>query len=152
MPLPTASDVTDAVRARWAADATLNGLVPAGRVYTGRAAERTDLPYAVLVCDGAGWEPQSLNRGIARWTLSVEVYDAADPSGIPAITAAVLALLTGTGNEPGAGLDIEHTAQTLTCKPVPGGTCRPTGERSGKSDIVRAVERFTIAAEADRGI
>lgn len=152
MPLPTASDVADAVRTRWAADATLNGLVPAERVYVGRAAERTAWPYAVLTVEATGWEPTSLNRGLLTWALTVEAYCNGDPPDAPAIHASLLRLLSGRGSSPGAGLVIAHAAGVVGCRPQPGGACRPTGERRDAADVVKVTERFSIAAEADRGL
>lgn len=129
-----ATDVLDAVRAAWAADATLAGLVPAARVYTKRDAERTATPRATLAADLADVQTTT-GPALVAWTVKVTVYAETD-TGIQAVLRAVPAIF--------AGLVVAGAVQTLPGRPLPGGGVEPTGERVAGADVVSGVRAFRV--------
>lgn len=146
MAVPTAADVADAARALWAATPSLAATVPAARVYTGRAAEGTPLPYAVLACQDDAEERLCGRTVLLTWTLTATVYDASDPP----LAAPLLARLVEALVRRGSPLAVPGAARTLPARRLGGGEARPTAERRGGRDIVSAAARVRVACEAKR--
>lgn len=129
-----ATDVLDAVRAAWANDATLAGLVPVARVYTGRDAEGTALPRAVLTCERADTQPTT-GPALVAWTVTATVYAAADTSLRDVLRAVPAAF---------AGLTVTGAAQVLPARPLDDGGVAVTGERTAGGDVVRGQRKVRL--------
>lgn len=72
-------NLEEAIHARWAADATLNGLLPATDVHTGRyrVADPT-FPFATIEITGGTARDESNEDALAYPTVQFKIYHAAD--------------------------------------------------------------------------
>lgn len=91
-------DIADGFRDAWAADTTLNGLIPVARCYYLQAPAVTAVPYAVFKIEPAG-DPQ-YSTGVTTYivdvALKLSIYAAGIVSSLQAPVQAAIALYDST--------------------------------------------------------
>lgn len=144
----TPDDLAAAVRTKWAASGALNALLPAGRVYQGRAAEATPLPYAVLAVELGETEIVGGSpRVLQKYTLAVTLTTADPPAAAQLAAAAALA---GTHVAPGAGL-LMPGGRVVHSRLLPAKGTAVTQVRIDGGDLWQATTRLELLVSTLRG-
>lgn len=149
----TLLDVSAGTKATWAAAASLTAIVPASRVYFGRAAGGTILPYVVYTFDDVsayfgGTEYFSGTKYVKVTRVNFDVYgtQATDWS---TLAQAMSDVFGWTKDDSDASWSIPNAVVLAAMPEVEGQEI--TDERVDGQDVIKYSSSFTVKMQADRG-
>ena len=145
--MTTTDDITAAIRDKWLASG-LNALIPAARVYLGRAAEGTQLPYATAAVRLANAEPTAGPLMLLTFEASLDAYTLAAPAA-GSVQGAMLSAFVGTADAPAAGLAV-GSGRVVHSLLMPGDGTAVTQVRLDGGDINKVSTRLTILTQTTR--
>jgi hypothetical protein len=153
MPDVTLWDVAAGVRTTWAAASSLTAIVPAARLYFGRAAEETPLPYAAFTFQDVsayfgGTEYFSGQAYVKVTRVNFDVYGthATDWQTLAQVMADTFGW---SASDPNASWSIPN-ATILSAMPEVEGV-EVTDVRVDGQDVVKYSTNITLTMQADRG-
>lgn len=141
-------DITEGMRARWAAASTLDALIPVERVYADRIAEKTAWPAAAIKVEEGAITRCGSGKYIREFTAEVMAETIAANGDDDAIRAALSAAFGGDDTDPTAGLVVPG-ASVMHSIEEQGGGVRPTQFRQNGSDFLRLTSRFAIMVHGE---
>lgn len=155
MPDVTLVDIANGVRQTWAAcSSAVTNVIPASRVYFGRAAEGSALPYCVFEFKDVsayfgGTEYFSGARYVRATQITFKIY-ATRTTDLSAFTTALNDQLGWSSTDDNGIWIIPNASRILSAMPEVEGM-ELEEERVSGEDVIRYETTFTIKMECDRG-
>jgi hypothetical protein len=146
-------NIASGVKTTWAAAATLTAIIPAERVYFGRAAEETPLPYCVFTFNDVsayfgGTEYFSGSKYVKVTRVNFEMYGTKDTDW-GTLGQGISDVFGWTSTDPNGTWSIPN-ATVLDAMPEVEGI-EITEPRHDGQDIIKYSSSITVKMEADRG-
>lgn len=149
-------DIAEGVKTTWAAATSLTAIIPANRLYLGRAAESTvPLPYAVFDFDDVsayfgGTEYFSGAKYVKVTRVNFKMYGTR-ATDWTTLGQAVSDTFGWSSTDPNASWNIPNATVLDAMPEVEGITVLPVEERIDGEDVIEYASSITVKMEADRG-